>query len=186
LSELINQNAEPTVSHVAAVKAFRFIVTTNWDLLFESAYRKLGQHYQVLASDAEAPNFNYDQHNLLKIHGSADRPLSLIATSEDYESYPETHPQLLKHLSDLLHNNTVLFVGYAVRDEHVRRLLTHIRRQRGVWARRAYAVGYFDEVRAKLLDRRNIQAIHTSAPTNVLDSDIEDFVPQLIARAGIA
>lgn len=95
LAELINQNAEPTQSHIAAVKAFRFIVTTNWDLLFESAYRKIRQGYQVLTSDADAPNFNYDQHNLLKIHGSANRPLTLIATSEDYESYTDTHPQLL-------------------------------------------------------------------------------------------
>src|SRR5205807_1021052 len=38
LAGLINQNADPTPNHIAAVKAFRFIVTTNWDLLFESAY----------------------------------------------------------------------------------------------------------------------------------------------------
>jgi hypothetical protein len=90
LAGLIDQNAKPMANHVAAVKAFRFIVTTNWDLLFEAAYRQIGQHYQVLSSNADAPNFNYDSHNLLKIHGSVDRPLTLIATSEDYEAYPDT------------------------------------------------------------------------------------------------
>jgi hypothetical protein len=185
LAGLINQNAIPTDNHVAAVKAFRFIVTTNWDLLFEAAYRQIGQGYQVLASDADAPNFNYDQHNLLKIHGSADRPLTLISTSEDYESYPDTHAQLLGRLADLLYNNTILFVGYAVRDEHVRRLLTHIRNQQGTWAHRAYAVGYFDVVRMKLLDKRNIQTINVNKPTNVLDSGMENFMQELIAAAGI-
>ena len=34
LAGLIDQNAAPTQNHIAAVKAFRFIVTTNWDLLF--------------------------------------------------------------------------------------------------------------------------------------------------------
>jgi len=31
--------------------------------------------------------------------------------------------------------NTVLFAGYGLRDEHLRRLLEHIRRQSGAWAR---------------------------------------------------
>jgi hypothetical protein len=185
LAELINQFAEPTPNHVAAVKAFRFIVTTNWDLLFEAACRRIGYPYQVLSRNEDAPNFNYDQHNLLKIHGSVDQPLTLIATSEDYEGYPDTHAQLLIRLTELLYNNTVVFVGYALRDEHVRRLLSYIRRQRGAWARRAYAVGYFDAVRSRLLDKRNIQAINVYRPTNELDSGIENFMPELIARAGI-
>lgn len=185
LAELIDKNAAPTVNHVAAVKAFRFIVTTNWDLLFEAAYREASQGYQVLSSNGDAPNFSFDQHNLLKIHGSADRPLTLIATSEDYESYPTTHKDLLDHLTYLLNNYTILFVGYGMRDEHVRRVLTQIR-LRGVWARRAYAVGFFDPVRVKLLDKRNIQAINVERPTDELASGIESFMPQLLTGAGIA
>ena len=48
LAALIPQNADPTPNHVAAVKAFGFIITTNWDLLFEAAYRQIGQGYNVL------------------------------------------------------------------------------------------------------------------------------------------
>ena len=176
LAALIPKNASPLPSHIAAVKAFRFIVTTNWDLLFEAAYRQIGQGYQLLAREQDAPSFNYDQHNLLKIHGSADSPLTLIATSEDYEGYSDTHHDLLARVSDLLYNNTVLFVGYGLRDEHVRRLLTRIRLERGDWARRAYAVGFYDEVRTKLLNKRNIEVLPYSA---------EDFLPELVSRAGI-
>jgi hypothetical protein len=129
----------------------------------------------VLSSEDDAPNFNYDQHNLLKIHGSADRPLTLVATTDDYESYADTHPRLLDRVADLLFNNAVLFVGYGLRDEHVRRLLSRVRRQRGEWARRAYAVGYYDEVRKKLLGSRNIQ---------VIEGDADDVLVELFARAG--
>lgn len=177
LAAIIPQDALPTPNHVAAVEAFRFIITTNWDLLFEAAYRQIGRGYNVLSSNDDAPNFNYDQHNLLKIHGSVDRPLTLIATSEDYESYVETHKDLFDRITDLLYSNTILFVGYGLRDEHIRQLLTRIRLQRGPWARRAYAVGYFDEVRTRLLDKRNIEAL---TPT-----DVETFMPELINRAGI-
>ena len=186
LAALIPQNADPTPSHVQAVKAFRFIITTNWDLLFEAAYRRIGQGYNILSSNEDAPNFNYDQHNLLKIHGSVDRPLTLIATSEDYESYVDTHDMLLDRVAELLNNNTILFVGYGLRDEHLRQLLTRIRRTRGDWARRAYAVGYFDEVRTRLLDKRDIEALRVARPTNQYASGLEDFMPDLVARAGIS
>jgi hypothetical protein len=179
LAALIPQNATPPPAHIAAVKAFRFIVTTNWDLLFEAAYSQIGQHRQVLVAEADAPNFNYDQHNLLKIHGSADRPLTMIATSEDYESYPDTHANLLDRVVELLWSNTVLFVGYGLADEHVRRVLAHIRRQKGAFTRRAYAVmgqNFRDEVRTRLFDRRNIE---------VLPYDSDDLLPELAARAGI-
>jgi len=176
LAGLIPKNAAPLASHLAAVKTFRFIVTTNWDMLFEAAYNQIGQNYQSLSSEADAPNFNYDFHNLVKIHGSVDRPLTLIATSDDFESYVDTHPQLLDRVTNLLHQNTVLFVGYGLRDEHVRRLLAHIRQQRGPWARRNYAVGFYDTVRTKLLQSRGIE---------VLPYDAVDFLPELALRAGI-
>ena len=68
VASLIPQNLPPLASHIAAVSAFRFIITTNWDLLFEAAYRQIGQRYQILMEEADAPMLNYDQHNLLKIH----------------------------------------------------------------------------------------------------------------------
>jgi len=176
LAALIPQDKTPQESHVASVKTFRFIVTTNWDLLFEAAYRKINQHYQVLSQDADAPLFSYDQHNLLKIHGSADHPVSLVATTDDYENYAETHARLLDKVAELLQNNTVLFVGYGLRDEHVRHLLSRIRRNRQQWTRKAFAVGFYDEVRTKLLASRQIEAIN---------ADADDFLTELAVQAGV-
>ena len=145
LSQLIPQNCPPQPSHIAAAKSFRFIVTTNWDLLFEAAYRSINQHYQhyqhyqVLSQDSDAPLFNFDQHNLLKIHGSADRPATLVASTDDCENYTHTHARLLAKVADCMQNNTVLFVGYGLRDEHVRHLLSGIRRSNARWARSGHA-----------------------------------------------
>jgi len=177
LAALIPQDKNPQDSHVAAVRTFRFIVTTNWDLLFESAYRQINQHYHVLSQDVDAPMFNYDQHNLLKIHGSADRPVSLVATTDDYENYADTHARLLDKVAGLLQNNTVLFVGYGLRDEHVRHLLSQIRRQRQQWTRKAFAVGFFDEVRTRLLASRQIE---------VISADADEFLVELMNQAGIS
>ena len=174
VASFIPQNGQPLQSHIAAVSSFHFIVTTNWDLLFEAAYRHINQRYHILMEEADAPMFNYDQHNLLKIHGSIDRPRSLICTTDNYESYADTHPQLLSRVGELIYNNTVLFVGHGLRDEHLRRLLANIRRQRGELNRRNYAVGFYDEVRCKLLAARKIE---------VIEEDAEVFLPALSKAA---
>jgi hypothetical protein len=174
LAELFPQHATPAPGHVAAVELFRFICTTNWDTLFEAAYRQVAQPYQLLVRDDDAPSFNYDQHNLLKIHGSVDQPLTLIATTDDYESYPDTHARLLSRVGDLVHSNTVLFVGYGLRDEHLRRLLSRIRRERGPWSQKSFVVGYYDEVRTRLLESRGMQ---------VIEADAGEFLPLLAKRA---
>lgn len=173
LAGIIPQNALPQVSHEVAVKRFRFIVTTNWDLLFEAAYRKAGQSYQVLSSNSDAPNFNYDQRNLLKIHGTCDRPLTLVATTEDYEAYSDSHRDIERHVTDLVDNNTVVFVGYGFGDEHIRHILARVTRRRGQFARRSFAVGHYDAVRVKALEKRNIE---------VIDMDADAFFAELDTR----
>ncbi len=174
LADLLPQNRPPTPAHLAAVKAFRFIITTNWDDLFESAYAQIGKRKQILMREDDAPGFSYDQANLLKIHGSALSPLSLVATSDDYEAYPDTHPMLLNHVASLIEVQTVVFVGYGLRDEHLRRLLSRIRRQRGQWRARHYVVGFYDDVRVKVLEGRGMSVIQTTA---------DDFTAELMARA---
>jgi len=179
LANLIPQNIAPLPSHQAAARTFRFIVTTNWDTLFEKAIDQISQAKNVLSSEQHAMAINMDQHNLLKIHGSVDQPTTLIATTEDYERYPLTHKALLKCWADLLWNNTVLFVGYSFRDEHVRHILARIREERGEFQRRAYAVmgpSFADTVRTKLLDRRGIEVLPYAA---------EDFLPELAQQAGV-
>lgn len=172
LAGRIPQSAPPLPSHVAAVGLFRFIVTTNWDLLFEAAYAQINQHRQILVQESDAPMFSFDQHNLLKIHGSADRPSSLVCTTNDYEGYPDTHTQLLDRVADLVYSNTVLFVGHGLQDEHLRRLLYQLRRQRGDMQRRSYVVGFYDEVRKKLLESRKME---------VIEEDAAAFLPALAA-----
>lgn len=175
LAALLPSHVAPSPGHLAAVECFQFILTTNWDGLFERAFDQRGKAKQVLASDAEAPNFSFDSTNLVKLHGTVDRPLTLVATTDQYENYPETHKLLLDQVATLLSQRAVLYVGYGLRDEHIRRVLATIRRTRGVWARKSYAVGKYDEVRTRLLQSRNFEVIQASA---------QDFLPELAKQLG--
>jgi len=102
--------------------------------------------------------------------------VSLVATTDDFENYTETHARLLDKVTELLQNNTVLFIGYGLRDENVRWLLSQIRRKRQQWTRKAYAVGFFDEVRTKLLASRQIE---------VITAEADEFLTELAAQAGV-
>jgi hypothetical protein len=82
---------------------------------------------------------------------------------------------ILDKVANLLENNTVLFVGYGLRDEHVRHLLSQIRRNRQQWTRKAFAVGYYDEVRTNLLKTRQIE---------VINEDADNFLKELAIQAG--
>jgi hypothetical protein len=163
LASLIPQNAPALSSHLSAVNIFRFIITTNWDQLFESAANQANHRYHILTEEADAAMFNYDNHNLLKIHGSIDRPRSLVCTTEDYEGFADTHAQLLNHVANLIDNYTVLFIGYGMRDEHLRRLFYQIRQKRGNFQRRNYIVGFYDDVRTRLLEDRTMTVIQEDA-----------------------
>jgi hypothetical protein len=173
LASLIPQNVAPLQSHIASVNTFRFIITTNWDQLFESASNQLSHRYHILTEEADASMFNYDNHNLLKIHGSIDRPRSLVCTTDDFEGYADTHANLLNHVANLIDNYTVLFVGYGMRDEHLRRLFYQIRRKRGSFQRRHYIVGFYDEVRKKLLEARTMTVINADAAEFLAELDLK-------------
>ncbi|MCY2953485.1 MAG: SIR2 family protein, partial [Planctomycetota bacterium] len=173
LAALIPQDRPPSLSHVAAVKLFPKIVTTNWDLLFEEAYRGTEPPWQKLVADTDADNLNAGSRALLKIHGCASQPASLIATSKQFETYHLTHPRLLKCVGQLLEGYPTLFVGYGLGDEHIRRVVSTAAHLRGDRAYRLYVVGFFDDVRANLLRKRQFE---------VIQADASSFLPRLAAR----
>jgi hypothetical protein len=92
-----------------------------------------------------------------------------------WSNYADTHARLLDKVAELLQNNTVLFVGYGLRDEHVRHLLSRIRRLRQQWTRKAFAIGFYDDVRTRLLASRQIEAVH---------ADADQFLRELAMQAG--
>lgn len=177
ISDLIPRDRDASPQHIAAARAFKIIITTNWDLLFEDAYKNTGNPARTISSNDDVDGFRSDRTAVIKMHGSADRPATLVATAYQYELYHLSHARLLERVAELLRDKVVLFAGYGLRDEHVRRLVSSIRHNQDRWAKRAYAVGFFDGVRTKLLQSRGIE---------VIKCDVAAFLPELERRAEAA
>ena len=95
------------------------IVTTNYDQLIE----KVLPDYQPVLGDGliSAPFASIGE--IYKIHGSVDKPSSLILTDPDYKRFGLKRKYLTAKLLTFFVEHPIVFVGYSVEDENIRRIL---------------------------------------------------------------
>ena len=107
---------------------FSCVVTTNFDTLLEDAYARytpdgvpraptgseLGQQGTLLLDR---------QFFVLKAHGDALRPDTMIFTADDYRRVIHANPPFQAIVSAILLTHAVLFVGYSLSDTNFRLLL---------------------------------------------------------------
>lgn len=98
-------------------------VTTNYDTLFEAAAQAGGRRLAILP---DAP-VDADGRWLLKLHGSVERPQSIVITRSDYLNMPRQYGALMGLVQAMLLMRHMLFVGYSLSDEDFHELLHEVR-----------------------------------------------------------
>ena len=150
--------------HQILIKNFKTIVTTNLDNLFEKAADQLGVPYFVIRRDKDIAFLTQEKNTIIKIHGSISEPDTLVITTSDYDNYDITHPGIIDFLTSLFSRKTFLFIGYSLRDEHFRRILSTVNHYLGGFSRKAYAVDpYVDKIKEMDLADRGIIVIRSEA-----------------------
>jgi SIR2-like domain len=107
---------------VAALPAQEF-VTTNYDPLVELAAADMGRRLQVLPYDEVVPGAPW----LLKLHGDAGHPESVVLTREEYLQLGDSRAALAGVLHSLLLTRHVLFVGTSMLDDDLIRIAHQVR-----------------------------------------------------------
>jgi len=98
-------------------------VTTNYDPLVELAAADIGRHLSVLPFDDAVPGRPW----LLKLHGDAAHPESVVLTREEYLQFGDTRAALAGVLHSLLLTRHVLFVGTSMQDDDLIRIAHQVR-----------------------------------------------------------
>ena len=98
-------------------------VTTNYDPLVEIAAADIGRDLKVLPFDEPAPGAPW----LLKLHGDAAHPDSIVLTREEYLEFGDTRAALAGVLHSLLLTRHVLFVGTSMLDDDLIRIAHQVR-----------------------------------------------------------
>lgn len=107
----------PTYAHREAVRRFDYIITTNFDTLFEKAGA------QAVISQ-EPDDARLPAAAVLKLHGSADAPPSLVLIEREVLTLDLRRPKLWGAVLNLLRTRPVLVVGSSLRDPSLIRLFT--------------------------------------------------------------
>ncbi|MCF6509763.1 SIR2 family protein [Blastococcus sp. MG754426] len=98
-------------------------VTTNYDPLVELAAGDIGRQVTVLPHDEARPGSPW----LLKLHGDAAHPESVVLTREEYLQFGNTGAALAGVLHSLLLTRHVLFVGTSMLDDDLIRIAHQVR-----------------------------------------------------------
>jgi len=98
-------------------------VTTNYDPLVEQAAADMGRQVRVLPFEEATPGSPW----LLKLHGDAAHPESVVLTREEYLQLGDTRAALAGVLHSLLLTRHVLFVGTSMLDDDLIRIAHQVR-----------------------------------------------------------
>lgn len=124
IAEIIN-NLSLSGDNSAAVNFLRDesfdVVTTNYDKLFESLINE--QSTQSLSPGMPIPR-SHSPVRVYHVHGSIDSPENMVVTSDDYFKFLNDTSYFSQKLSTILHENTVVILGYALGDTNLKSILS--------------------------------------------------------------
>jgi translation initiation factor 2B subunit (eIF-2B alpha/beta/delta family) len=95
---------------------FSAYITTNYDRLLEQALREAKRNPTAIIEDSDVPRFRLGATPVIKMHGCASRPKTMIAAADEYRHSPSPNPVMDALIRVTLANKTALFVGFNLSD----------------------------------------------------------------------
>lgn len=102
-----------------AGKNIASIITTNYDKLVEDIFG----FEPLIGNDILLSN---PYGSVYKIHGCYTDPESIIITADDYERFHKRYELIQAQLISIFIHNPIVFLGYSISDENIKRILETI------------------------------------------------------------
>ena len=96
------------------------IVTTNYDKLAEELSDP--KECQSITPGMPIPR-SQSKVKVFHVHGSIESPKNMVVTSDDYFQFINTESYFSRKLSTLLHENTVVILGYSLGDTNLKAII---------------------------------------------------------------
>lgn len=150
---------EPTLAHVAAVRRFPVILTTNYDCLFEQACQMLNISFVVRTPGRQANKPLGSLLTIFKIDGSIDRPESLVLTPAE-ATLAREDKNFWADIEEVLNTARPIVIGHSMRDATSLWLMSRRKKEiKGI-----YVAPVIDAIdRRLLLERLNLRGVESSA-----------------------
>jgi hypothetical protein len=94
------------------------VFTTDYNQLIEAAFRAAGLDLRVSVAEDEfrAHASQSPERDLVKLHGSIDRPESIVLTRDDDARSRRERAEMFRYLGSDLRYTKFLFVGFSLSD----------------------------------------------------------------------
>ncbi len=116
------------------------VITTNYDDLYESAWREADKPLEKVVSSEQLTRIAWDSPRLLKLHGDLEAPKEIILTRDDYRKWQREAGGLKDKMVATLQESLCIFVGYGVGDENLHDILNRIEKNLGDSALKHFAL----------------------------------------------
>lgn len=97
------------------------VITTNYDKLAELLAGE--ERVQSITPGLPIPRSLTDV-KVYHVHGSIDSPQNMVVTSDDYFKFMNGDSYFSRKLSTILHENTVVILGYSLADTNLKRIIS--------------------------------------------------------------
>lgn len=130
-------NAPPNEIHreIFRIKP-RHIITTNYDSLLEQCMDLGPFKYEVINQDSDIP-YTKSGHYIIKMHGDLNQK-NIVLKEDDYLDYENRFYMVANLVKSIIMNNTILFIGYSLRDSTFNSIFRLIQKGFDGNARKAY------------------------------------------------
>lgn len=113
----INDNHQNEINEIKnCAKNIATIVTTNYDELCEKLFK-----FKTIVGNDVLLSSPYG--SVYKIHGCVRAPEKIIITESDYKGFETKNELIRAQLLSLFINNPIIFIGYRVGDENIKKIL---------------------------------------------------------------
>ncbi len=122
--------SKPTESHdLLAELPINTVFTTSIDDLLEQAYRSKGKNVETIVGASNLVYWDEAVVNVVKLHGTLDRPRSYIITEADYDRVYHSDNPLMRKLDSLSTHKSLVFLGFDILSPDFKELSTRISAQ---------------------------------------------------------
>ncbi len=101
------------------------IITTNYDMLIESASNDLRTGYEVIIKDKDLLVANKSKY-IIKLHGDINNLKEIVLKEADYLEYSQRHVLMEMFVKSLLADHIIMFLGYSLNDYNIKLIISWI------------------------------------------------------------
>lgn len=177
LNDTFNKKLKPHAIHETLKKLNpKYIVTTNYDSLIEDTLNDTGI-YDVITQEKELA-YSKKNNYIIKMHGDLKNK-NIVLTRTDYDEYERNFPLITTFVKSLFTTNTVLFIGYSLNDQNVKKIMEWIKEILKDDFRKAYLIDLSKDTLLKgHQDKKNktISKIYLDAKNSEYGTFTNDFL----------